>query len=76
MPVQGCILPYLLPLNQTDTIAYNAVFTHLAEEDIAAEVVRSSAMDNRSDNRPGEPQKSAIKKLSFARNDIGAVVNY
>jgi len=33
-----------------DTIAYNAVFTHLTEEEIAAEVVRSSAVDNRSDN--------------------------
>ena len=50
VPVQGCTLPYLLPLNQTDTIAYSAVFTPLTEEEIAAELVRSSAMDNRSDN--------------------------
>jgi len=60
-----------------DAVAYNAVFTHLKEEQIAADVVRASAMDDRSDNWPGEPQKSTVKKLfSCARNDIDAVVNY
>jgi hypothetical protein len=44
-----------------ETIAYNASFAHLTEEEIAADV-KASAMEEGSDNELDEPQEPSIKK--------------
>jgi hypothetical protein len=53
-------------------------FQNLTEEEIAADVVKASAMEEGSDNVLDEPQESTIKKklLSSARDGIDAVINY
>jgi len=53
-------------------------FLHLTEEEIAAGVVKASAMEEGSDNEIDEPQEPTIKKklLSCIRDGIGAVINY
>jgi predicted DNA-binding transcriptional regulator YafY len=53
-------------------------FQDLTEEEIPADVVKVSAMEDGSDNELDEPQESAInmKLLSSTRDNIGAVINY
>jgi hypothetical protein len=50
----------------------------LTEEEIAADVIKDSAMEEESDNELDEPQESTIKKklLSSTRDGTDAVINY
>jgi hypothetical protein len=50
----------------------------LAEEEIAADVIKGSAMEEESDNELDELQESTIKKkhLSSARDGIDVAINY
>jgi hypothetical protein len=65
-------------LSRTDAIAYNSSFALLTEEEIAADVVKASAMIGRPDNELDEPQQCTIKKklLRSARDGTDAVINY
>jgi hypothetical protein len=53
-------------------------FLHLTEEEIATGSVKSSAMEEGSDNELDDLQEPTIKKklLSCIRDGIGAVINY
>jgi hypothetical protein len=52
-------------------------FSFLTEEEIAADVIKDSDMEEESDNELDERQESTIKKLlSPARDGINAVINY
>jgi hypothetical protein len=53
-------------------------FQHLAGEEVAADVVKASVMEEGSDNELGEWQESAIKRklLSLTGDSIGAVIIY
>jgi hypothetical protein len=50
-----------LTLSWTELIDYNASFVHLTGEEIAADVVKVSAMEEGSDNELDEQQESTIK---------------
>jgi hypothetical protein len=53
-------------------------FQLLTEEEIAADVIKNSAMEEDANNELDELQESTIKKklLNFARDGIDAVINY
>jgi hypothetical protein len=56
----------------------DAGFWLLTDKEIAADVIKNSAMEEESDNELDELQGSTIKKklLSFARDSTDAVINY
>jgi len=58
--------------------AYNTSFANLTDEEITADVVKASAMEEGSHNELGEPQDSTMnnKLLSSMRDDTDAVMNY
>lgn len=53
-------------------------FLHLTEEEIAAGVVKASALEEGSDNELAKLQEPTIKEklLSCMRDGIGALINY
>jgi hypothetical protein len=53
-------------------------FHLLTEEEIVADVIKDSAMEEESDNEPHELQESTVKKklLSSERDNIDAIINY
>jgi hypothetical protein len=58
--------------------AYNTSFKNLRGKEIAADVVKASAMEERSHNGLNEPQDSTMnnKLLSSTTDDIDTVTNY
>jgi hypothetical protein len=61
-----------------DAVASNASFAHLTGEEIAADVVKASALKEGSYNEVYESQESANRKklLSSAGDGADAVINY
>jgi hypothetical protein len=61
-----------------DAVASNALFAHLTGEEIAANVVKASALKEGSDNEVYESQESANRKKLFTSAGDGsdALINY
>jgi hypothetical protein len=74
----ACCFVLLFTLSWMDAIACNALFSHMTGEEIAAGVVKASALKEWSCTEVYESQESTIEKelLSCARDGIDAVINY